>query len=126
MEAEDNIQPKGKLRRKKSKCTEEKKMEILEGSSKMLASSVSSKDVNTLQKPSLFVLSVDEKLKLLDKRNRIFTEKRISDVLSEAEIGSTPSSIPNNYNHPHLPSTNTEITTQPNYWRSMVTSESFE
>ena len=41
-EAEDNIQPKAKLKCKKSKCLEEKKMEILEGCSKMLVSSVSS------------------------------------------------------------------------------------
>ena len=40
-ESEDNIQPKAKLKRQKSKCLEEKKMEILEGCSKMLASSVS-------------------------------------------------------------------------------------
>ena len=40
-EAENNIQPKAKLKHKKSKCLEEKKMEILEGYSKMLASSVS-------------------------------------------------------------------------------------
>ena len=45
--AEDNIKPKAKLKRKKSKCLEEKKMEILEGCSKMLASSVSSNDVDT-------------------------------------------------------------------------------
>ena len=64
--------------------------------------------------------------KLLDNRTCIFTEKRISDILFEGEMGSMPSSIPNNYNHPHLRSTNTKITTQPNYWRSMVTSESFE
>ena len=41
-EAEDNIQPKAKLKRKKSKCLEEKKMEILQGCSKMLVSSGSS------------------------------------------------------------------------------------
>ena len=123
-EPQDNIQPKAKLKRKKSKCLEEKKMEILEGCFKMLASSVSSKD--TQQKPSTFALYVDEKLKLLDNRTRIFTEKRISDILFEAEMGSMPSSIPNNYNHPHLRSTDTKITTQPNYCRSMVTSESFE
>ena len=45
--AEDNIQLRAKEKRKKSKCLEEKKMEILEGCSKMLASSVSSKDVDT-------------------------------------------------------------------------------
>ena len=38
-------------------------------------------------KSSIFALSVDEKLKLLDNRSRIFTEKRISDILSEVEIG---------------------------------------
>ena len=117
-EAEDNIQPKAKLKRKKSKCLEEKKREILEGFSKMLTSSVSSKDVDTRQKPSTFAFC-DEKLKLLESRTRVFTEKLISDILFEAEMGSMPSSIPNNYNHPHLRSTNTEITTQPNYWRSM-------
>ena len=101
-------------------------MEILEGCSMMLASSGSSKDVDTQQKPSTFALYVDEKFKLLDNRARIFTEKRISDILFEAEMGSMPPSILNNYNHPHLRSTNTEITTQLNYWRSMVTSESFE
>ena len=101
-------------------------MEILEGCSKMLASSVSSKDVDTQQKPSTFGLYADEKLKLLDNRTRIFTEKRISDILFKAEMGSMPSSIPNTYKHPHLRSTNTEITSQPNYWRSMMTSESFE
>ena len=99
-------------------------MEILEGCSKILASSVSSKDVDTQQKPSTFALYVDRKLKLLDNRTHIITETRISDILFEAEMGYMPSSIPNNYNHPHLRSTNTEITTQPNYWRSMVTSES--
>ena len=125
-EAEDNIQPKARLKRKKSKCLEERKMEILEGCSKMLASSVSSKDVDTQQKPSTFAFYDHEKLKLLDNRTRIFTEKRISDILFEEEMASMPSSVPNNYNHPHLRSTNTEITTQPYYWRSMVTSESFE
>ena len=125
-EAEDNIQPKAKLKRRKSKCLEEKKMEILEECSKMLVSSVSSKDVDTQQKLSTFALYVDEKLNLLDNRTHIFTEKRISDILLEAEMGSMPFSMPNNYNHPHLRSTNTEITTQPNYWRGMVTSESFE
>ena len=94
-EAEDKIQLKTKLKCKKSKCLEEKKMEILEGCSKMLASSVSSKDVDTQQKPSTFALYVDEKLKLLDNQTRIFTEKRISDILFEAEMGSMPSSIPN-------------------------------
>ena len=93
-EAEDNIQPKAKLKRKKTKCLEEKMMEILEGCSKMLASSVSSKDVDTQQKSSTFALYVEEKLKLLDNRTRIFTEKRISDILFEAEMGSMPSSIP--------------------------------
>ena len=93
-QVEDNIQPKAKLKRKKSKCLEEKKMVILEGCSKMLASSVSWKDVDTQQKPSTFALYVDEKLKMLDDRTRIFTEKRISDILSEAEMGSMPSSIP--------------------------------
>ena len=101
-------------------------MEILEGCSKMLASSASSKDADTQQKMSTFAIFVDEKLKLSDNRTRIFTEKRISDILFEAEMGPIPSSIPNNYNHPHLRSTNTEIITQPNNWRSMVTSESFE
>ena len=47
--AEDNIQLRAKEKRKKSKCLEEKKMEILEGCSKMLASSVSSKDVDTTE-----------------------------------------------------------------------------
>ena len=64
--------------------------------------------------------------KLLDNRTCIFTEKRISDILFEAQMGSMPSSIPKNYNHPHLRPTNNKIITQPNYWRSMVTSESFE
>ena len=68
-------------------------MEVLEGCPKMLASSVSSKDVGTQQKPSTFALYVDEKLKLLDNRTRIFTEKRISDIIFEAEMGSMPSSI---------------------------------
>ena len=61
-------------------------MEILEGCFKMLASSVSSKDVDTPQKPSSFALYVDEKLKLFDNQTRIFTEKRISDILFEAEM----------------------------------------
>ena len=47
--AEDNIQPKAKLKRKKSKCLEEKKIEILERCFKMLTSSVSSKDVDTTE-----------------------------------------------------------------------------
>ena len=93
-EAENNIQPKAKLKRKKTKCLEEKMMEILEGCSKMLASSVSSKDVDTQQKSSTFAVYVEEKLKLLDNRTRIFTEKRISHILFEAEMGSMPSSIP--------------------------------
>ena len=80
-EAEDNIQPKAKLKRKKSKCLEEKTMEIREGCFKMLASSVSSKDADTQLKPSTFALYVDEKLKLLDNRTGIFTEKRISEKL---------------------------------------------
>ena len=125
-EAEDNIQPKAKLKRKKSKCLKEKKMEILEGCSKMIASSVSLKDVDTQQKPSTSALYVDEKLKLLHNRTHIFTEKRTSDTLFEAEMGSMPSTIPNNYNHLRLRPTTTEITNQPDHWRSMVTSESFE
>ena len=66
-EAEDNIQAKAKLKRKKSKCLKEKKMETLGGCFKVLASSVSLKDVDTQQKPSTVALHVDEKLKLLDK-----------------------------------------------------------
>ena len=57
-----------------------------------IASSVSSKDVDTQQKPLTFALYVDEKLKLLDNQTRIFTEKRISVILFEAEIRSMPSS----------------------------------
>ena len=109
--AEDNIQSKAKLKGKKSKCLKEKKMEIMEGCSKMLASSVSSKDLDTHQKPTTFALYVDEKLKLLVNRTRIFTTKRISGIVFEAEMGSIPSNIPNSYNHPHLRSTNTEIAT---------------
>ena len=52
---------------------------------------MSSKDIDTQQKPSTFALYVDEKLKLLDNRARILTEKRISDILFEAEMGSMPS-----------------------------------
>ena len=67
----------------------------MEGCSNMFASSVSSKDVDTQQKPTTFALYVDEKLKLLVNRTRIFTEKRISGIFFEAEMGSIPSSIPN-------------------------------
>ena len=77
------INPNPKSVKLRKKGFEEKKLEILEGCSNMLARSRSS--IVQPQVASSLVLCVDAKLKLLDKRTRMFTEKRIMDVLFEAE-----------------------------------------
>ena len=86
-ETEEDIQPKSKRKRGSiKKKFEEKKLEILEGCSNMLAQSRSPSAEKPQSITSPFALYVDEKLKLLDKRTRVFNEKRIMDSQNATDL----------------------------------------
>ena len=64
----------------------EKKLELLSKCTDAITSKAAVSSEPPAQKISNFAMYVDEKLSNLDKRSRRITEKRISDVLFEAEM----------------------------------------
>ena len=119
-ETEEDIQPKSKRKRGSiKKKFEEKKLEILEGCSNMLAQSRYPSAEKSQSITSPFALYVDEKLKLLEKRTRMFTEKRIMDIIFEAEMGA-PSNTPVRHDvTPYASHTPTNQASN-NYWMNML------
>ena len=70
----------------KKKSTTEKKLELLSKCTDAITSKAAVSSEPPAQKISNFAMYVDKKLSDLDKRSRQIAEKRISDVLFEAEM----------------------------------------
>ena len=70
----------------KQKSIAEKKLELLSKCTDAITSKAAVSSEPPAQKISNFAMYTDKKLSNLDKRNRRIVEKRISDVLLEAEI----------------------------------------